>query len=388
MVGAGVVLAGAVAVNLGYQTGRIAPAPADEVTEAWAILTAPPAQRDVAEAERLARRALERQPLQSRAASLLGVVKEEAGDHAAATRLMHAAANLSHRDDIADSWVFEDALKAGDYERAALHADALLRREPGVGPQYLYPRMIPAFAQRGFAEAMGRRLAKAPPWRPTFLYFATNNLQNPQAAFTIFEAIQKGGGHPTPEELGPYYRRLLTVQDYDRAYLHWVLFLPPEMVSKLQNVYDGAFEGWPESPPFGWIFGQGVRGSIESSEAYGRPGMALRVDYDGVSAPTLPSQFLLLAPARYRLSGLALTATPQSPGRVAWTIKCDKGETLVQTAPVADTKGAWQKFSAEFVVPEACRGQILSLTPLPSGERSTVEVWFDQIAIDRVTSDS
>ena len=143
--------------------------------------------------------------------------------------------------------------------------------------------------------------------------------------------------------------------------------------------------GWAFEPCQTWM---SVTGSVESSEAYGRQGMAMRVEYDNVSSPTLPSQILLLAPARYRLTGLALTATPQSPGRVAWSIACDKGATLLEPIPVADTKGAWRKFSADFTVPEGCKGQILALKPIPSGERSTVEVWFDQIAIDRVDSDS
>jgi hypothetical protein len=388
LVGAGVVLGAAIVAQAALQTGRLAPTPAEQVDEAWATFSAPPAERDPARAEELARDALRRQPLQARAASLIAVVREQAGDAKAAARLMSAAANLSRRDDVADYWLFENDLKAGRFEAAALHADALLRRESNSVEQYLYPRMVAAFANPSFASALAARLVKNPGWRGPFLQFANTNLKNPRAPSVIYSAIQKAGGRPTAEELGPYYRRLLSVGDYDQAYLSFVLYLPPDVVSKLTNVYDGDFEGWMESPPFGWNFSAGVTGSVESSEAYGRKGMAMRVEYDNVSSPTLPSQILLLAPARYRLTGLALTATPQSAGRVAWSIACDKGATLLEPIPVADTKGAWRKFSADFSVPEGCKGQVLALTPIPSGERSTVEVWFDQIAIDRVDSDS
>lgn len=380
----GLALGAAIVIQTGLQTGWLAPTPADEVDAGWAAFSAPPPERDPAKAERLARAALLRQPLQARAASLIAVVKEQAGDAKATARLMAAAANLSRRDDVADYWLFEDDLKGGRFDAAALHADALLRREAVSVEQYLYPRMVTAFANPAFASALASRLVKEPPWRRHFLEFANANLRNPRAAFVIYAAIQKAGGRLTPDELAPYYRRLLAAGDYDQAYLSWVLFLPQDTVAKLTNVYDGDFQGWPETPPFGWNFTGGVIGSIESSEAYGRDGMALRVDYDAVTTPSMPSQILLLAPARYRLTGLALTATPQSPGRVAWSIACDKGATLLPPLPVADTKGAWRKFSADFTVPENCRGQVLALSPIPSGERSTVEVWYDQIAISRI----
>lgn len=388
LIAAGLALGAAIVVQAGFQTGRIVPTPAEQVDEAWTIFSAPPQERDPAKAERLAREALLRQPLQARAASLIAVVREQAGDRQATAGLMRAAANLSRRDDVADYWLFEDDLKTGNFEAAALHADALLRREATSVEQYLYPRMVTAFANPAFASALAARLVKNPPWRRDFLYFATTKLQDPRSGFVIFSALQKAGGRPTPEELAPYYRRLLAAGDYDQAYLSWILFLPQDTVSKLQNVYDGDFNGWMETPPFGWNFVAGIRGSVESSEAYGRDGMAMRVDYDGVTTPPMPSQVLLLSPARYRLSALVLTATPQSPGRVGWSIACDKGQILVPPQPVPDTKGGWRKISAEFVVPEACRGQLLSILPIPSGERSTVEVWFDQFAIDRIDSDS
>ena len=58
LAGIGVALGAAVVLQAGVQTGRLVPTPADQVSEAWSILSAPAARRDTAEAERMAREVL------------------------------------------------------------------------------------------------------------------------------------------------------------------------------------------------------------------------------------------------------------------------------------------------------------------------------------------
>lgn len=384
----GLVLTAAITFQAIQQLGVATPTPAGQLGEAWSVLSQPAAERDYAKAERLAKSALERQPLQSGAASLLAVIAEQRGDKPSAARLMRAAANLSRRDNIADYWLFDHEIKAGAFDQAALHADALLRRDFLSVESYIYPRLLAGFSNPAFGKAVAQRLAKRPEWRPRFLSFANAKLPNPGAPFIIFSAMQAAGSRPTAEELEPYYRRLIAAGQYEEAYLSWVLFLPQETVSRLENVYDGDFEGWVETPPFGWNFDAGVRGSIESSEPYGRAGMALRVEYDGLTLPKMPSQILILPPGRYRLTGLVMTTSAESAGRMAWAVNCAAGQALLPVVPVPDTKGSWARFSQDLSVPEGCKGQTLTLTPLPGGQRANIEIWFDQLSIDRTPADS
>lgn len=364
------------------QSGVLEDRPETKIAEGWMRLSGPPAKRDYTAAAHLARSALDRDPLQSRALALLAVIDEQRGETARTAILMKAAGRLSRRNDAADYWLFNHAMTEADYETAMRHADALLRRRfVQVGPS-VYSRMLMSAGDPSLVEALAGRLAKNPEWRPYFFAYAVQALRNPSALFPIYSAMQKAGSTPTAAELHPYLRTLVGAQKYEEAYLAWIVFLPQSTVSKLQNIYDGGFEGWPETPPFGWQLGEGVSGSIEPADAHNRDGYALMVDFDGLRLPKLPRQLLILPPGDYRFSGQVLTANPDSPGHMEWTLTCDSGA-IMAGQPAPDTKGRWMPFSAAFSVPEDCKGQWLGLSPIPAERRADIEIWYDDLAIER-----
>lgn len=387
LTGAGVVLAALVIFQGLRQVGALQATPSMNMGRAWAALADRSAARDPAAAVRFARLALDQDPLQSGALSLLAAVEDEAGRKEKAAILMTAAARQSRRNDAADYYLFNTYMDAGKYEQALLHADALLRRRfVSLGPS-VYPRILQGFNDPAFVDALAARLAKKPEWRSNFLIFANQKFSDPDTAFAIYAALQKAGSAPTSDELAPYLQRLLGAERYEKAYLSWIIFLPPSTISRLTNVYDGGFDDWPEAHPFGWELGEGIRGSAEPSTPYGRPGKALMLDFDGLRLPRFPGQTLVLSPGPYRFTGVVMTVTPESAGRIAWTISCN-GKVLLDGAPAPDTKQAWVKFSADFTVPETCKGQRLQLKPIPAERRSSIEVWYDDLAIERIQSNS
>ena len=381
---AGVLLSAVVVVQALQTIGAFGPSPSERVADAWSQFALPPGKRDLARIDAMAKGALADNPLQANAASLMAVVAEQRADRPRAAQLMQAAARLSRRDDIADFWLFNHYMDARRYDKAMLHGDALLRRRFQVVSQQVYPRILMSFNDPALADVVAKRLVMKPEWRGSFISTAVQGFQDPSSAFLVYSAIQRAGGQPTTVEIAPYLTRLLEAKKYEEAYLSWILFLPQSTVSQLENIYDGRFDGWPETPPFGWNFEQGVRGSIESAESYNGAGSALRIDFDALTAPKLPRQILILTPGTYRFSGKALTANEDSAGRVKWTISCDAAPDLLPLIPLVDTRGSWRPFAGVFTVPEGCKGQWLELKSIPGEQRANVEVWFDDLAIERV----
>jgi hypothetical protein len=383
VVAGGIVLAGLSVFQGLAQTGVLTDT-ADAVSaQAWGLLGKGADAGDRRAAEALAKQALRRDPFQSRSLALMAALRQDAGDKAGALRLMTAASALDHRNDVVDYWFLNHSIETRQYDMAAHYADALLRREvETLGPQ-VFPSLLAAMNDRSMMDAVSKRLTARPRWRMPFLLFASSRVQDPFALFPIYSAMKGAGAPPTNQELGTYFQRLIAAKRFDEAYLSWVLFLPDDIVAKLDNIYDGDFESWPETPPFGWALG-GVRASIEPSSGYGRDGSALRVDYEGVGLPKLPNQLLLLTPGEYRFTGLELTANPESADRMEWSLTCDGTASLLPSRPIHDTKGQWKAFSAVFRVPDGCKGQVLELKPIPGSQRQSVEVWFDHLSIRRV----
>lgn len=362
----------------------------EAMDRAWEVVNNPASSDEaIAEAEAAARKTLKREPLNAGAVSLVGAIREREGRQDEAEALMRTASAMNHRDNISDLWLFQRYLEKRDYEAAFMHADALLRRETEF-TESLMPAIADALASPQALPPLAERLAARPGWRPAFVYGVINGSSDPTAAFGILSAIRQAGGQLTRAEQTLYLNRLIERRMYDEAYLAWVLFLPEETSSQLAYIYDGDFDGWPSTRPFGWDMGTGVSGSVEPATAHGRPDdPALLILHNGTADRSFPGQLLVLPPGEYSLNGEVLTETSQSAGRMAWTLTCIGRRDPPANVPAPSTEGQWSTFSARFTIPDDCPGQMLRLRAVP-GEprRAEVRIWYDKISITPVRGTS
>jgi hypothetical protein len=321
-------------------------------------------------------------PLDARAVSLLASVAERRGDSESATGLMRTAARLSHRSASVDSWLFSHAIATRQYDEAFLHADAIMRRRPDSLVS-LFPPVLASVNHPAAIEPMARRLAFNPEWRTQFLTFAAD--RSPQTAFGLLSSLKKLGSPPTVEELSFYLNKLINEQRFAEALADWRV-LRPSSAGDARLVSDGDFSAAEWIAPFGWDFEGNVVGNVEPADQHGRNEPALRIDYDGSARARFPQQLIVLAPGRYRLSGEALTANTESAGSLQWNVACVEGPILGSWRTI-DTNLAWRRFSVDFdVPPEGCKAQWLVLKPNREDRRTTVEVWYDKLAISPLSS--
>lgn len=335
-------------------------------------------------AERLALKALRQAPLNARAISDYGLALDGEGDSRRADAVMNLAGQRSWRDVPTQIWLMRRRLLQGRYDEGFQHIDALLRQVDRYPPLPLTILAIAGLdpkAQKPLVE----RLSHAPSWRvPFFVFLAAAQRPDMDGVFNaLLTGLAAGPTPPTDQELGYYLARLLREQEYQQAIQDWRRLSPPGSTGPaLLN--DGDFEKPPRATPFDWILANGVGWSSQIADAPGDGrGKALNVVYDGVSPPQLLLQYVVLAPGRYRFSGLFYDQSGQGAESLIWRLGCIGSSDALAKAPYpTGRQGEWRAFSVDLSVPAtACPAQTLSLSADPGDVRKDVEVWYDNLAI-------
>lgn len=325
-----------------------------------------------------ARTVLADSPLDARAMRILALVTERQGANDRAMDLMRTAWKLSRRDDSVDWWLYQQARQRRQYAEAFLHVDAVMRRRPdSLSP--MFAPVLATLADPAALEPMAARMAYNPDWRWQFLGFLSDRV--PESAFALMATTRKLGSPPSERELSYYLGRMVENRRYQEAYANWAALRPTSLGSNRPYVNNGDFSGVDSEAPFGWDFEGNVLGSIERATAHGRDENALRAEYDGSSQARFPQQMVVLPPGRYRLTGDALTANPESAGTLEWVVACVDGA-IIARSPTVDTGMAWRRFAVDFETPaEGCGAQWLRLKTIRADQRSTVEAWYDKLSI-------
>jgi hypothetical protein len=337
-------------------------------------------EADAAGAETAARRALEARPLNAPAFRSLAYAASERGDRASADAMMARTAALTRRDASASSWMFNKAVAARDYRQAFRHADALLRRSPAYEDS-LFPQMITAADQPAAADALVRRLALGPLWRPPFLAMLAG--QAPEE--TIRGVLRRVQASPRPlndVEMAWVLRRYLDRHDRREVRALWTELLSPRDRTRLAAIFDGGFETQTGRQPFGWQATGERSVSAQFAEVGGATGKALHAEHFGSGSERIISQMIALDPGDYRLSGRAMAEGGGEPDALVWRVACEGGRNeLVGVRPAE--AGAWKSFAVAFSVPDGCDIQTLSLESRPSGGGGA-SAWFDDLRIEPV----
>ncbi len=338
-------------------------------------------------AQVLAQRALVQSPLQAEPLRLLGLIAESKGEMTRSGALMAQAEKQSWRDLGAQAWLLKDRFGTGDYEHAFKNADALLRADDSLSST-IFPVMIGMAHRPGGLEALEKRLLPSPPWRTAFLTALPASPDGLPLVLPILSTLKAGGSPPTEDELTPYLKRLLSEKRAQEAYISWIMLLPKQQIGALGNVFDGQFSLPISASPFDWVIDPSEGASVDvDTPPVPHDGKALHAAYNGFSPDgALIEQQIALAPGHYTLSGYALTAAPETANRLEWSVSCS-GSNLEITAHGAPTLVAsrWTAFSQPVDIPENdCAGQLLTLKPQPGERQTSVDVWYDDLALTPV----
>lgn len=322
-----------------------------------------------------AERLLAAAPLDPVALTYLGLTADKKGERARARALMLLAVRSDGRALRARLWIMDQDLRHRDYGSAIKHFDRLVRIGP-PGTSGLINAMAGIVSDPASRAPLARKLATNPPWRAAFLYALNQQNVSPDIVYQL--TPQNTTKAQVSSEQSGLLQTLLKNQEYERAYLAWINFLPESSLKQLGPVYDPQFQQLPGPLPFNWRLTDGTEGSSE----FGKP-KGLNVSYLGGTAAILTEQTLLLSPGRYRLSVTA--AGSDDNNQLSWTVTCLSGSEPLQSLKLTGLKDSPQRYTTQFEVPAAgCGAQNLALVGAPAEFPRTAGALIDSATVDLV----
>lgn len=349
------------------------------------------AESDPARAAALLGQAAREDPTDGRVFMQLALRRAQQGELQAAENLAATATRLTPmRSDVrlaaAAFWLQRDRL-----EQVLEHWSVALAMRQDIRAE-IYPVLL-GLAEDPRTRALLRPwLDEPPPWWAHFFHYAAANAADPAAVDLLYRLGRHNGRRPHGLERYAYLDRLQREGRWLEMYFVWLNGLDDRHLAALGLVFDGGFELPLSNAGFGWR-SHPVRGvSVETAATYGVEGeRALRLIFR--KPQTLfrhLSQYLLLEPGGYRLSGLARPDGLRSGSGLQWTLRCaGGGGRLLGASERFLGSSQWREFAVTFTVPGgSCRAQELRLELTGRTRRDFEAVgtaWFDRLRIVRVT---
>lgn len=322
---------------------------------------------DRAQADVLAKRALQQDPTAVAAAATLGVNADMRGDKAAARRYFSYAQKLSRRDLRTQLWMIEDAVQRDDIPGALHQYDMTLRVFPTLS-DVLYPVLASASADPAIRRELVKTLAVKPAWSDSFVNYVASNSTQPKAVAALFFDLRRAGVTISEAARAGAVNVLLAGRELDAAWTYYTSIRPS---ADRRRSRDPRFAANLETPsPLDWnpINDGGLTASIQS----GIFDFAAPASFGG---PML-QQLQLLPPGTYRLNGHSIAIEPAAGALPYWMLRCQNGRELGRVEVVA--RG---NFTGTFSVPADCPVQMLVLTARPSDAMSGLSGQFDRVEL-------
>lgn len=319
--------------------------------------------------------------------SLIGQIRQRAGDPEAAAIAFDQAFALSKTEITALQWTLQRVLDQGDFPAALDRLDVLFRRWPGqVAP--LAPVVLGASAKPEYYLQLLDRLKADPPWRGPLLGVLA---RNPDALALTTRLMQDLAAGPTPPrsgELAPVLARLLAAGQPDLAYRTFILTLSPAERAVAGYVYNGRFLLPPTDRPFDWQIRRhpGMTATLRSQDEAAAGG-GLRMRFSNIPVRNLSVfQAIALPPGTYELEFTAAATDARLPKELLWRIVCSGSNQIVAEAPVSPGTYKATPSRTEFTIPDAaCPLQTLQLVTKAMvdnwNERYSGTVIFDDFRI-------
>ncbi|WEK45330.1 MAG: hypothetical protein P0Y56_09805 [Candidatus Andeanibacterium colombiense] len=329
------------------------------------------ARGDSARALAYATEALLHDPIDALSGSLLGSAREYRGDPQGAEAAFRISAERGWRDRLTQLYWYGVAVQAGDSDRAALRADALLRADPYFAAGNAL--FEPLEASAGGRAALARRLAENPVWAGPYLSAPADARHIGLKSAIALRAAKEGDGLDcnTPR---PLVQNLLNRGMRREAEQLWRAACGAKELAQVQEgaLVDGSFEEFgtdeEKRSPFGWR--AYARGDVVIEPITEKAGGAgLNLHNSAAVSRLMLSQALALAPGRYRVR----IDARQALDRIAFSLDCGAPQlpAHVDGEPAA---------GGQVLQVGPCAGQLLSLWLRPGA----ADVKIDDVAIEKL----
>jgi hypothetical protein len=198
---------------------------------------------------------------------------------------------------------------------------------------------------------------------------------------------QEGLGKLPQRERGLLIRKYMSSNMMDRAWESWQQTLTKQEQKFTGRIYDGSFEGFPESPGFGWQLGLN-NADVAVRQVYGSQGskaLTIRFKNKPVTRWNV-RQILHLKPGKYRLNARTILNRLIGSTGLRWVVLCHSEEAnQLGRSERFLGQSHWKNFHIDFEVPEEnCDFQRLWLRPNEFTEKGMVfrgDAWFDAFRI-------
>ncbi len=327
---------------------------------------------DLPRALAFAEDAVRRDPGEALGNSLLGTARAMTGDMAGAEAAFRVAAQRGWRDRLTQLYWFDAAMSAGDVERAALRADALLRGEPllPVADELLTPLEASAEGR----AALAARLSEKPGWSGA--YFRSRSDPDPamlQHRVQVALAAAERGSPLDCDMLADFSSMLIrSGMRRDAEQLRKASCPHSAGNPGADMLVDGGFEqlaGKQSGGAFGWSkFASGDMAVEVIEQAKGDHAVTAR---NSASVTRLMlSQAIDLPAGTWRVKANAMAA----PGSLVASLDCD-GQARRPSRVEGDLAGAGQLLQVG-----TCERAVLGIWLRPGEGEATL----DDIKIERV----
>ena len=258
-----------------------------------------------------------------------------------------------------------------------------------------FPVIADMLAARAQAAGFEEITARDPEWLGLFIVSSCRRGVDPAILVPLL-MNRVAAASAKPAETECLVERLRGAGRWEESYQVWLNTLPRERLNDIGFIFNGSFEFAPSGVGFDWMPARQpereVGHSVEMARSTGGAGRrSLRVSFNGKRQVGSPiSQYLVLAPGRYELSGIGRSDGMRAGRGVLWTVRCVREG--VAGAAIASSErftgsSEWRSFSAPVDIEPSCRGQILQLEPMGVEESAayvTGAAWFDDLALRQV----
>ena len=318
-----------------------------------------------------ARAALSRDPTLAFAWRTLALDAAGRSDEKGTAALFAVSERLSRRDLGTRLWLLEREVERGNVAGALFNYDIALRTAPS-SYETLMPILVAAAGDANVVPLLGQRLAQQPPWAVYFYYRLSIAPPDADRVAELLEEARVGGPIPNRDMASVLLPTLVERGAYGAALRTAAVFGAPR--ARLpKGLWSPGFEGDGLLAPLDWALTTNDTLGAETRSTGSSASMVASVV--GEVTGTVARQLLILPAGRYRYQA-TLRATDRPAASVTARVACVRANAdaaLASQTTVPSVAGVLQ--SIEFVVPESCRAQWLSLDVVASdAEGGEVEV--------------
>jgi len=339
---------------------------------------------NVDEAERLARRALQRDPTIVVAWRTLGLVATMRRQDQRAAQLFHISERMSRRDLPTQLWLIEEKVQQNDIVGALRHYDAALRTSPSSA-ELLMPILVSASEGSAVAASLVQLLASGPPWLRAFLVALSEHVPPGEKVAALLEAMHRARPITDRDIVGSIVFQLVDRREFGPA---WRVYrLLGNRAGLLRN---GEFDGTAPLAPFDWQME--ARSELEAQQ---RPlddsgaDWALLIHADGGNSGPVARQLLLLPAGAYALEAVAGAIEGTAPAALRWEIACANPEaTSLAGFEIPPLNAGGRPHRVDFRVPSGCPAQWLRLGARAEDGSGGADAWVDSATIRAASGSS